>query len=123
MVSQVNAGLLPLFTMSPAFGSGPRCKPQHGWIWFHSLSQSKRTQTASPAESAWGYQGRRVGFVLPWMLHSASPGLGGVLQAAPATFPNSAQALAAPCIPLVGEASPSLPIAGGLRAPVPLAQR
>lgn len=33
---------------------------QHGWVWFHSFSQSKQTQTALPAVSAWGHQGRQV---------------------------------------------------------------
>lgn len=52
MVSPVSAGLLPLFTMSSVFVSGPRRKQQHSWIWFHSFSQSKQTQTASPTVSA-----------------------------------------------------------------------
>ena len=66
VVSPVSAGLPPLFTMSPVFGLGPCRKQQHGWIWFHSFSQSKQTQTASPTVSAWGAPGQ-VGRLHPSM--------------------------------------------------------
>lgn len=105
-VSPVSAGLPPLFTLFPVFGSGPHHKQQHGWIWFHSFSQRKQTQTVSPAV-CWpgGHQGRQAGFVLPGTLHAAGPGLGWALRAAPAVSATLAQAPAAPCILLVREAA------------------
>lgn len=51
-------------------------KEQHSWVWFHSFSQSKHTQTVSPAVSAWGTPGQ-VGVILPWTQHVASPELVG----------------------------------------------
>lgn len=57
-VSLVSTGLPQLFTMSPVFGSGPHHKQQHGWIWFHSFSQSKQTQTALPTALVWGAAGQ-----------------------------------------------------------------
>lgn len=49
------------------------------------------------------------------------PGLGCMLQAAPSTSRPTAKA--SPCILLVGETSPSLPMAESLRAAMPLAQQ
>lgn len=116
-VSPVSTGLLPLFTVSPVFGSGPRHKQQHSWIRFHSFSQSKQTQHC-PLLQLGGQQGR---LHPPMDTARRQPALGWVLQAAPSTSRSTAKA--PPCILLVGETSPSLSMAESLRVAMPLAQQ
>lgn len=115
MASPVSTGTPPLFTMYSVSESGPCHKQQHGWIWFHSFSQRKQTQTASPAASAWGAPGQ-AGFILPWVLHAAIPEPAWVLRLLLPCPPCSAWAPAPSCIPLVGETSPSFSMDRGFRA-------
>lgn len=120
MVSPVSTGLPSLFTVSPMFGSRPRCKQQHSWIWFHSFSQSKQTQTALPAVSAWGAPGQASSS--HGCCTQPAAGWVGCSRLHPPCPPPSAQAPTPPCTLLVGEGSPFLHTAEGLRAAMPLAQ-
>lgn len=122
MVSPVSTGLPFLFTVSPMFGSSLAANSSTAGSGFTPFLKANKHRQLYPLCQPGGHQGRRAGFILPWMLHAASRRLAWVLQAAPTVSPPSAQAPTPPCTPLVGEASPSLHMAEGLRAAMPLAQ-
>lgn len=76
MVSPVSTGLPFLFTVSPMFGSSLAANSSTAGSGFTPFLKANKHRQLYPLCQPGGHQGRRAGFILPWMLHAAKPQAG-----------------------------------------------